>query len=278
MRPSNKSRSRNKQGNNGGQHNGQRRNTMGNIINRVFESAGPDGKVRGTPQQIIDKYQALARDAQLVGDRVAGESYLQYAEHYSRLLGEAQREQAENQSRFNQNQRSDDRDEGGFDPQQQQQRRPQQQPQPQPVASGLAMIDPEDSDDFSGPIETPENRPRRREDFAQSNGGGERRERYRERADRGEPSAAAEARTGNAPDAAAHVPAPERAPEPVPAPAAEPVTADAPEPAPAPAPETPAPVQAEQAAPPAEDAAPAPAPKRRRRPRAEASAPVVEAE
>ena len=74
---------------------------MGNIINRVFESAGPDGKVRGTPQQIIDKYQALARDAQLAGDRVAAESYLQHSEHYSRLLGEAQRQQAESRS-FNQ--------------------------------------------------------------------------------------------------------------------------------------------------------------------------------
>ena len=78
---------------------------MGNIINRVFESAGPDGKVRGTPQQIIDKYQALARDAQVPGDRVAAESYLQHSEHYSRLLGEAQRQQLEN--RFNQQERED---------------------------------------------------------------------------------------------------------------------------------------------------------------------------
>ena len=95
MRPSNKQRSRNKPGNTGNQHNQQRRPNMGNIINRVFESAGPDGKVRGTPQQIIDKYQLLARDAQLAGDRVAAESYLQHAEHYSRLLGDAQRQQQE---------------------------------------------------------------------------------------------------------------------------------------------------------------------------------------
>ena len=97
MRPSNKSRSRNKTGNNGNHNNNsnQRRSSMGNIINRVFESAGPDGKVRGTPQQIIDKYQALARDAQVAGDRVAAESYLQHSEHYSRLLGEAQRAQQE---------------------------------------------------------------------------------------------------------------------------------------------------------------------------------------
>jgi hypothetical protein len=87
MRPSNKSRSRNKSGSSN-----QRRCNVGNIVNRVFESAGPDGKVRGTPQQVIEKYQGLARDAQVSGDRVAAENYLQHAEHYARLLGEAQRQ------------------------------------------------------------------------------------------------------------------------------------------------------------------------------------------
>jgi hypothetical protein len=48
--------------------------------------------VRGTPQQVIEKYQGLARDAQVSGDRVAAENYLQHAEHYARLLGEAQRQ------------------------------------------------------------------------------------------------------------------------------------------------------------------------------------------
>ena len=66
-------------------------------MNRVFDSSGPEGRVRGTPQQIIDKYQTLARDAQLAGDRVATENYLQHSEHYSRLLGVAQREMAERQ-------------------------------------------------------------------------------------------------------------------------------------------------------------------------------------
>jgi uncharacterized protein DUF4167 len=148
MRPSNKQRSRNKPGNNGN-HN-QRRN-IGNIINRVFESAGPDGKVRGTPQQIIDKYQALARDAQVSGDRVAAESYLQHSEHYSRLLGEAQRQQMEN--RFGQ-----DRDDGGRgdDMSDRQQRQPVMMAPP--VASGLTTIDPDDSYDPGGPIETPEGR------------------------------------------------------------------------------------------------------------------------
>jgi hypothetical protein len=43
--------------------------------------------VRGTPQQIIEKYQMLARDAQLSNDRVAAENFLQHAEHYTRMLG-----------------------------------------------------------------------------------------------------------------------------------------------------------------------------------------------
>ena len=91
MRSSSKSRNRNRNGN-------RRGNTGGNIINRVFESAGPEGKVRGTPQQIIDKYTSLAHDYQLSGDRVAAENFQQHAEHYSRMLAIAQRELAERQT------------------------------------------------------------------------------------------------------------------------------------------------------------------------------------
>ena len=61
----------------------------GNNINRVYESNGPEGKVRGTPQQIVEKYQSLARDAQTSGDRVVAENFLQHAEHYQRILLEA---------------------------------------------------------------------------------------------------------------------------------------------------------------------------------------------
>ena len=81
---SSKSRSRSKQ---------NRNRSVGNVVNRVFDSSGPEGKVRGTPQQIIEKYNQLARDAQLSNDRVATENFQQHAEHYLRLLGEAQREQ-----------------------------------------------------------------------------------------------------------------------------------------------------------------------------------------
>ncbi len=76
----------------------------GNIINRVFDSSGPDGKVRGTPQQIIEKYTQLHRDAQLSNDRVNAENFAQHAEHYTRLLAEATREvdkAREEQEQFN---------------------------------------------------------------------------------------------------------------------------------------------------------------------------------
>lgn len=68
---------------------------MGNIVNRVFDSSGPEGKVRGTPQQIVDKYQSLSSDALLSGDRIAAENFLQHSEHYSRMLGVATREMNE---------------------------------------------------------------------------------------------------------------------------------------------------------------------------------------
>lgn len=83
MRPPQKNRNnRNK--------NGRNNKPVGNIQNRVFESAGPEGKVRGTPQQIIEKYLILARDAQTSGDRVVAENFLQHAEHYIRMLSASQ--------------------------------------------------------------------------------------------------------------------------------------------------------------------------------------------
>ncbi|MEL6587064.1 MAG: DUF4167 domain-containing protein [Pseudomonadota bacterium] len=93
---SSKSRSRNKNRNN--------RPSGGNIVNRVFDSSGPEGKVRGTPQQIIDKYNQLARDAQLAGDRVAVENFQQHAEHYTRMLAAAQKEIEARQQQNQQNQ------------------------------------------------------------------------------------------------------------------------------------------------------------------------------
>ena len=54
--------------------------------NSNFESSGPQGKIRGTAYQVIEKYQALGRDALTFGDRVAAENYFQHAEHYYREM------------------------------------------------------------------------------------------------------------------------------------------------------------------------------------------------
>ena len=51
-----------------------------------YESNGPGGKVRGTAQQVLDKYLGLAQDAQSSGDRIGAESFFQFAEHYFRVL------------------------------------------------------------------------------------------------------------------------------------------------------------------------------------------------
>lgn len=90
MRPSNKSRQR--------KNNNRRQNPNTNAVNRVFDSSGPSGKVRGTPQQIVEKYASLAADATLAGDRVAAENFQQHSEHYSRMLTAALKEQAEKQA------------------------------------------------------------------------------------------------------------------------------------------------------------------------------------
>ncbi|NWG46922.1 MAG: DUF4167 domain-containing protein [Alphaproteobacteria bacterium] len=59
-------------------------------INRTFDSNGPDVKIRGSAAQIVEKYQALARDAQSAGDHIQSENYLQHAEHYLRVLNAMQ--------------------------------------------------------------------------------------------------------------------------------------------------------------------------------------------
>lgn len=55
--------------------------------NHVFDSNGPDLRIRGTAQQLFEKYLQLGRDSTSSGDRVMAESYFQHAEHYFRILG-----------------------------------------------------------------------------------------------------------------------------------------------------------------------------------------------
>jgi len=76
MKPSSNNRRPRSRGNNKRQGGGGRNS---------FDSNGPDGKVRGTAQQVFEKYQALARDAFSAGDRITAEAFFQFAEHYYRI-------------------------------------------------------------------------------------------------------------------------------------------------------------------------------------------------
>ena len=81
--------------------------------NNNFDSSGPDTKVRGTAQQVVDKYQALAREAATAGDPVRAENYYQHAEHYYRVLSanggsdNRQDQQQRDNNRNNQNNNSE---------------------------------------------------------------------------------------------------------------------------------------------------------------------------
>lgn len=56
--------------------------------NQSFDSNGPNLKIRGSAQQIFERYVALAREAAISGDRVAAENFDQHAEHYFRISNE----------------------------------------------------------------------------------------------------------------------------------------------------------------------------------------------
>jgi hypothetical protein len=177
---SSKSRSRSKN---------NRNRPSGNIVNRVFDSSGPEGKVRGTPSQVIEKYNQLARDAQLAGDRVATENFQQHAEHYTRMLAQAQREldarrdqqggpqnqqghsqQSGGQGGGRQNQRDEATPQGGQQPRERNRRdetREEARPDDRPEGRGPRFRSGEATDDprgteaeaaDSGLVETPEAR------------------------------------------------------------------------------------------------------------------------
>lgn len=172
MRPSNKSRSRNKS-------HRRSNNSSGNVVNRVFDSAGPEGRVRGTPQQIIEKYRGLAHDALMGDDRVAAESFQQHAEHYSRILLVAQRQIAERQAEQQAQQAERQAEQQAQQAQQaerqaeQQARQAQQQQQQreqqakadskQPdVGESFVAVPDEQPDVDANLVATPENKPRTR--------------------------------------------------------------------------------------------------------------------
>jgi hypothetical protein len=73
-----------------------------NPLTRVYESNGPDVKIRGTASHIAEKYIQLARDAQSSGDPVGAEAYYQHAEHYFRMIAAAQEQFRQSQPFYRQ--------------------------------------------------------------------------------------------------------------------------------------------------------------------------------
>ena len=69
-----------------------------------------DNRQRGNAAQLLEKYKSLARDAQLAGDRVQTEYYLQYADHYFRVLEESRSRFEEQQAQRRGRGRDDDED------------------------------------------------------------------------------------------------------------------------------------------------------------------------
>ena len=85
----------------------------GNQLNRI------DSRARGNAPQLLEKYKKLAQDAQHNGDRVQMEYYLQFADHYFRVIADnkARQEEARGPRRGDDRDQSDDsgEDEGDFD-------------------------------------------------------------------------------------------------------------------------------------------------------------------
>ena len=67
-----------------------------------------DNRQRGNAAQLLEKYKGLARDMQMQGDRVQTEYYLQFADHYYRILNE-------NRARYEEQRRQQGGYEGSYE-------------------------------------------------------------------------------------------------------------------------------------------------------------------
>lgn len=78
-----------------GNNNNNRGNGGGQQLNRI------DSRARGNAPQMLEKYRKLASDAHLNGDRVQAEYYLQFADHYFRVMADTRARQEEQRARQN---------------------------------------------------------------------------------------------------------------------------------------------------------------------------------
>ena len=98
-RNNNRRRGRNNRGGQGG----------GNQGNRI------DSRARGNAPQMLEKYKKLAHDASLNGDRVQTEYYLQFADHYFRVIADQKSPRDDQQGQRARHNERDRDDEGDFE-------------------------------------------------------------------------------------------------------------------------------------------------------------------
>jgi hypothetical protein len=63
----------------------------------MFDSNGPNVRVRGNAHQIFERYIGLAREAAISDDSITAENFYQHAEHYFRIAS-ANREGAQQET------------------------------------------------------------------------------------------------------------------------------------------------------------------------------------
>lgn len=155
-----------------GRNNGHRKSQ--NPLTRVYESNGPDVKIRGTASHIAEKYIQLARDAQSSGDPVAAENYYQHAEHYFRLIAAAQEQFRQQNPYYQQGQQpaggqpgADDFDDGEDDQPFMGQNEPSYVPQPPQAQPYL----PRDAQPFPPRDQQQHGRPQQQPSYAQPTAG-----------------------------------------------------------------------------------------------------------
>jgi hypothetical protein len=115
----------------------------GNQVNRI------DSRARGNAPQLLDKYKKLAQDAQHNGDRVQMEYYLQFADHYFRVIADNKARQEEARGRrFDEREAPQDDldDDFDFDRPRRAERAPRPRSEDEPVAAG-------DEGEFAAPGE-----------------------------------------------------------------------------------------------------------------------------
>jgi hypothetical protein len=162
----------------------------GNPVNRI------DSRARGNAPQMLEKYRKLAHEASLNDDRVQTEYYLQFADHYFRVIADAKSQKDEQQGRPRAERDADDGDDyfedDRFDdrsrrPQQQRQDRPQPSDEDsgEPLGEGQRGSEGEAAEEEANPFLAPRQHREKRDRDGRDNREGREGRDNRSRSDRG---------------------------------------------------------------------------------------------